>query len=154
MFGISVFQSVLERLREETEATTDDAEDSTGVEMRGFVQGFIVAGSSSTAADGGAVARAYLDMAGEADLLPAPPPPKPVMPEHLTRISPQEIAADIALGEHETPVTLADKRRSFASENHPDRHYPDFRVNATIRMKIANMLIDEALRRLVPHSAH
>jgi hypothetical protein len=39
-------------------------------------------------------------------------------------------------------------RRSFARENHPDRAPEDLRTNATLRMKIANMLIDETIRRL------
>jgi hypothetical protein len=94
------------------------------------------------------VQRAYFDTASDEMLAPPKPLPKPVMPEHLRRIRPEQIAADLALADNETPQGLADKRRRFAAENHPDCHHPDFRANATIRMKIANMLIDEAQRRL------
>jgi hypothetical protein len=43
---------------------------------------------------------------------------------------------------------LLARRRNFARENHPDRAPADLRANATMRMKIANMLIDETIRRI------
>ena len=43
---------------------------------------------------------------------------------------------------------LLARRRSFARDNHPDRAPEDLRINATLRMKIANMLIDETIRRI------
>jgi hypothetical protein len=43
---------------------------------------------------------------------------------------------------------LLARRRAFARDNHPDRAPADLRTNATLRMKIANMLIDETIRRI------
>ncbi|MCV9961429.1 hypothetical protein OIU34_05900 [Pararhizobium sp. BT-229] len=149
MFGMSVFQSVLERLKaEEDEGHTVREEQVPSMSIRGFNQGFVGNLSSSGMADSGSVQRAYFDTASEDMLAPPKPLPKPVMPDHLCRIRPDEIAADLGLTDDETLTGLADKRRRFAAQNHPDRHYQDFRSNATVRMKIANMLIDEALRRL------
>lgn len=150
MFGMSVFQSVLERLKAEEdgeEAARD--EQAAFPSIRGLNAGFVGdLASSGGAAHSGAVQRAYFEMAGDDMLAPPKPLPPPVMPDHLKRLRPEEIAADLGVAEGETQQSLADKRRSFAADNHPDRHHPDFRMNATIRMKIANMLIDEAQRRL------
>jgi hypothetical protein len=148
MFGMSVFQSVLERLKAEEDEDEPPEEERPSAAIRGFNAGFVGNQETSAMAGSGVVQRAYFDTASDEMLAPAKPVPKPVMPEHLRRISPEQIAADLALAEMETQLTLADKRRRFAAENHPDRHAPDYRANATLRMKIANMLIDEAQRRL------
>lgn len=149
MFGMSVFQSVLERLKaEEDEEGPARDEQPTLANRRGLNAGFVGNLAPSGMIDGGAVQRAYFDTASE-DMLAAPKPaPRPVMPNYLSRVRPEQIAADLGLTDMETAMGLTDKRRRFAAENHPDRHHPDFRNNATIRMKIANMLIDEAQRRL------
>ncbi|OLP54324.1 hypothetical protein BJF92_15130 [Rhizobium rhizosphaerae] len=76
---------------------------------------------------------------------PAPPPPPPA---HLLRLSPEEIAGELALSAQDTLESLAAKRRRFARANHPDAHDGAWREAATRRMTIANMLIDEAARRL------
>ncbi len=150
MFGMSVFQSVLERLKaeeDEEEAVRD--EQLASASIRGLNAGFVGNLAPSTGlADSAFVQRAYFDMAGDDMLAPPKPLPAPVMPDYLKRIRPEEIAADLGIAESETQQSLADKRRSFAADNHPDRHHSDFRANATMRMKIANMLIDEAQRRL------
>ena len=87
--------------------------------------------------------------AAEPEPEPAPEPePEPVMPEHLSRIAPAEIAAELAISSADTVHSLGEKRRSFAKANHPDRVLPQFRDNATRRMTLANLLIDEAVRRL------
>ena len=149
MFGMSVFQSVLERLKaEEDEEGAAEDEQAAPATVRGLNGGFVGNLAASGIADSGAVQRAYFDTASEEMLEPPKPRPKPVMPEHLARTCPEQIAADLGLTETETQQGLADKRRRFAAENHPDRHHLEFRANATIRMKIANMLIDEAQRRL------
>lgn len=149
MFGISVFQSVLERLKaEEDEDAATQEELAPSANIRGLNAGFVGNLASSGMADGDAARRAYFDTASDDMLAPPKPAAKPVMPDHLCRIRPEQIASDLGLTDTETPAGLADKRRRFAAENHPDRHHPDFRSNATIRMKIANLLIDEALRRL------
>ncbi|WFU46667.1 hypothetical protein [Sinorhizobium terangae] len=144
MFGMSVFQSVLERLKAEQQdaACDEDAgEQAFRHGMAGFSHGFIVDTSPAiTALD--AVQRAYHELA------PAESMQQPVMPDHLKRTSLAEVAAELALDEQETAISLAAKRRRFAAANHPDRLPADFRANATVRMKLANMLIDEASRRL------
>ena len=70
------------------------------------------------------------------------------MPEHLSRTAPAEIAAELAISAADTVQSLGEKRRAFAKANHPDRVAPQFRDNATRRMTLANLLIDEAVRRL------
>jgi hypothetical protein len=79
----------------------------------------------------------------EAEKSPLPP----VMPAHLGRTSPEAVALELAISSRDTLLTLNDKRRTFAKSNHPDGVDPLFRDKATIRMKIANLLIDEAIRR-------
>ena len=146
MFGMSVFQSVLERLKAEDDDFEEEPE--AAERFRSVAPPFVGDLRSVSAADSGAVHRAYIDTSGDEMLAPPKPLPKPVMPPHLCALRPEDIAADLSLGETETQASLAEKRRNFAARNHPDRHHPDFRANATIRMKIANMLIDEAQRRL------
>ena len=45
-----------------------------------------------------------------------------------------------------TKAQIKDKRRAFARSNHPDRVAEDYRQAATIRMTIANRLVEAALR--------
>ncbi len=148
MFGMSVFQSVLERLKAEEDEAQAGADESSPRSVRGLGPGFVTGSGQTASADHALVYRAYFDTAGDDMLAPALPLAKPVMPDHLARTRPEDIAADLALAESETPASLAAKRRAFAAQNHPDRHSADFRLNATTRMKIANMLIDEAMRRI------
>ena len=46
-----------------------------------------------------------------------------------------------------TKAEIREKRRAFARGNHPDRVGEEFRDAATIRMTIANRLVEAALRR-------
>ncbi|WP_331371878.1 hypothetical protein [Sinorhizobium chiapasense] len=144
MFGMSVFQSVLERLKAEqqTEASNEDVGQVFRHGTARLSQGFIVDTSSAAAAAFDSVERAYRELTPPERAHPL------VMPDHLRRTSLAEVAADLALQEQETVATLAAKRRRFAAANHPDTLAVEFRANATIRMKLANMLIDEASRRL------
>jgi hypothetical protein len=73
--------------------------------------------------------------------------PEPVMPPHLARTALSDIAAELAISPTDTIQSLSDKRRGFAKANHPDRVHPLFRDNATKRMTLANLLIDEAIGR-------
>ena len=148
MFGMSVFQSVLERLKAEDDEGRAPLEEPRMTAVRGLNAGFVGNITATGVANEGVVARAYVDTASDEMLAPPKPLPKPVMPDHLTRIGPREIAAELSFSDTETTTTLSEKRRRFAAVNHPDGHHADFRQNATIRMKIANMLIDEAQRRL------
>lgn len=154
MFGRSVFQSVVERLAAERAAEADD-DAPRAHRVSGLSSGFVREAGVAPATDGRRAEDLYRDLMaedGEAETVappeePAPPEP-PVMPAHLGRISPQEIAEDLALSANDTAAMLAEKRRRFARANHPDGVHEAFRDAANMRMKIANLLIDEALARL------
>ena len=152
MFGMTVFESVLERLkteaREAAEAAGADTPDESGAgAVRGLTSGFAGLGTTGAFVSGAQAAAAYLDLYEEPQPQPAAEP-EPAPPPHLLRIAPAEVADDLALTGRETTEELLARRRSFARENHPDRAPADLRGNATLRMKIANMLIDETIRRL------
>lgn len=153
MFGRSVFQSVVERLAAEQATEGDDDEAPRASRVSGLSSGFIREAGTAPEAGGRRAEDLYRDLMAEevqAEEAAAPPPPEepPVMPAHLSRLSPQEIAADLALSAEDTAATLAEKRRRFARNNHPDGVAEAFREAANMRMKIANLLIDEALARL------
>lgn len=60
----------------------------------------------------------------------------------------QSILVELDLRSGLAPGDLARIRRRFALVNHPDRLPPAFHAQATMRMKIANALIDEAQSRI------
>ncbi|MBY5535211.1 hypothetical protein HFO42_14015 [Rhizobium leguminosarum] len=171
LFGQSVFQSVLERLKAE-DKTDEDAGARAAHRVPGLgtglafdVMAFDVMALDVMALDvmegvsagSHRVGQAYfdnLDLDAAAAIAQGPaaaPPPEPVIPDHLARIAPEEIAAELAIAAADTQQTLNEKRRAFAKANHPDGVAELFRDNANRRMMIANLLIDEAMRRL-PHS--
>ncbi|MDO9414933.1 hypothetical protein [Pararhizobium sp.] len=139
---MSIFQSVLARLDGEEKAEPPENA-APPLSISGLPAGFVV----GTAPDGtGAPASTARTYSGYFD---NEIPSKPViMPPHLGRTAPQEIAEDLAIGSANSLADLGELRRNFARDNHPDGVHADFRVQATTRMKIANMLIDEAARRL------
>ncbi|MDC9834313.1 hypothetical protein [Rhizobium binxianense] len=153
LFGQSVFQSVLERLKAEHE-TEEDTEAPAAHRVSGLGTGLAFDVLEGVSAASQRVGQAYFDnleqeaAAGLVEKPAPPPPPEPVMPDHLTRTAPQEVAAELAISAADTPLTLGEKRRAFARANHPDGVAPPFRDNATKRMMLANLLIDEALRRI------
>ena len=59
---------------------------------------------------------------------------------------PIEIERELAIRPGLSPAQLRRLRRAFAGANHPDRMPWQHREASTIRMQIANRLIDEALR--------
>ncbi|UIJ92143.1 hypothetical protein LZK74_12400 (plasmid) [Sinorhizobium meliloti] len=143
MFGMSVFHSVLERLKaEQAEELTNEARGGWRGTVIGAAPGFIAESSAHAWASRGAVEQAYRALAADERSEPFS------MPDYLKRTSLAEVASELALGEAETALTLAAKRRRFAAADHPDRLPVEARLNATLRMKLANMLIDEALRRI------
>jgi hypothetical protein len=156
LFGQSVFQSVLERL-DAQEAGAGESDGSRSHRIQGLNSSFAAAVREGISAASMRPDQAYIDNlefndVPIADVTPvvesAETEPPPVMPSHLTRTAPEEVAAELAISSADTPHSLSDKRRSFAKANHPDGIAPAFRHNATARMMIANLLIDEALRRL------
>ncbi|OWV80287.1 hypothetical protein ATY77_26080 [Rhizobium sp. R634] len=151
LFGQSVFQSVLERLKAEEEPD-DDAEAPAAHRVSGLATGLAFDVMEGVSAASQRIGQAYfdnleLDAAAVTAAEPAPLP-EPVMPDHLTRTAPAEVAAELAISAADTALTLGEKRRAFARANHPDGVALPFRDNATKRMMLANLLIDEALRRL------
>jgi hypothetical protein len=77
---------------------------------------------------------------------PEPPAP-PLPPDWLGRLSREEIVQDLGIEPSDDREKLQERRRHFARDNHPDRVAADYREAATLRMKIANGLIDEAISR-------
>ncbi len=73
---------------------------------------------------------------------------RPAPREILPPIEPEAIAAELALDDPATAADLGRLRRNFAFANHPDRVAPHLRQRAMIRMQVANMLIDEAQRKV------
>jgi hypothetical protein len=62
--------------------------------------------------------------------------------------SPASIARELGIRPHYALEQLLSIRRRFALRNHPDRAAPDQRDVATVRMSIANRLVDEAIEAL------
>ena len=143
LFGKSLFQSVVERLAEEAEEADDLAHDPA-YRIAGLSSGF-VAESIGTAPTQAFRLDAYLALMP--DERPAVNEP-PVIPNHLLRLTIEEIAEDLGITERDDRQSLAEKRRAFARLNPPDGVKPEFRHKATLRMTAANLLIDQAIRML------
>jgi hypothetical protein len=151
LFKQSLFQSVLDRLDSEEDASEKE---EAAHRIRGLNVSFAatVPGGETPAAH--RPDDAYRDNLGDPVILPElepepePAPQEPIMPEHLSRISREEVAAELAITSEHTREVLQEKRRHFAKVNHPDSVAALFREQATTRMTLANQLIDEAIRRL------
>lgn len=148
LFGKSLFQSAVERLAEEAEEA-DPAPVMSAYRVSGLSSGFVAESVDHAPAEAFRL-DAYLALMPEPMPVPPAAPVKPVMPDHLTRLAIEQIAEDLELKADDDRERLGEKRRAFARHNHPDGHHPDFRDKATTRMKIANLLVDEAIRRLGP----
>lgn len=165
LFGQSIFQSVLDRL--EAEDADAAPEPVVSHRIQGLNSSFAADVRDGVSASSARPDQAYFDnldltaapfqpsappeelpSAPAATAKPAETPAPPVMPVHLARTSPQAVATELAISSKDTLQTLNDKRRAFAKVNHPDGIDPLFRDKATARMKIANLLIDEAIRRI------
>ncbi len=153
LFGQSIFQSVLTRLNREHE---EDEPEETGTEFRilGLGMGF-VSETVDTSPAPGTGTEAYFAFMPDIVELPEPPalqrqetdrPSGSVVPLHLMRLSPEEIAKDLSISQDDTEAVLAEKRRQFAKANHPDLVPEEYRQNANIRMTTANLLIDKAIK--------
>jgi hypothetical protein len=148
ILGQSLFDAVLDRLAEE--AGEDLAPGSVDVEapfggVKGLNTGFIGASIETPLAGGlGRLEDAYFDFTDDERA-----PPQPSREEHrFARLTPQDVAEDLRLSDASSAETLQRLRREFARQNHPDMVGEEWRDQATLRMKIANLLIDEALKRL------
>ncbi len=154
--GLSSFEAVLDRVSHEREDTSTQRSGSWSA-RHGWNSSFIAAGLRaqpwpSREQPGLAASACHNDAL--VPQLPQEPPlqkakPKPTIDTSLfKRLSPEEIAKDLNLLATDTPAELQSKRRRFARLNHPDRTPAEWREAATTRMKIANHMVDEALRRI------
>lgn len=163
LLGQSVFQSVLTRLKDEQEDDEETTPEEADYGIRGLGAGFLTPDGRPAGADAdtGAYFDYLSDWPGATPEVERPEagaptdadkteqlPQAPVMPPHLKRLTEAEIAQDLAISPKDTETALNEKRRQFAKLNHPDRVVPEFRDNATVRMKTANLLIDRALSSL------
>ena len=150
MFGRSVFESVLERLRAEADEAGVSAD--TGASLSGTYRNpsapFAAIGAVAASTSTSHAAEAYRDVFNDGVQEKVDPVAVPGAPPHLLRTAPEDVAADLGLTGMETRAQLVALRRAFARENHPDGVAAELRENATHRMMIANMLLDETLRRL------
>lgn len=153
MFGKSVFESVLERLKAEAAEAPEDAS-HMGEYIRSPTTPFVMPNTDTVSMATDRVAAAYRDFDEDVPVdEPAASAPPPPSPPHLMRTSPEDVAADLGLTGNETSARLAELRRAFARDNHPDGVADELRQNATRRMMIANMLIDETLQRMKVEAA-
>ena len=142
LFGQSVFQSVVERLKLEAEDNPPEDMPTASYKVKGFNSSFVLDSATQDASPPNIHAEAYLDFLAE------PPPakkPEP-MPAYLERTSLADVSDELAIGNDDTVLSLGEKRRNFARLNHPDMVNPEFRTNANLRMTAANLLIDQAIR--------
>lgn len=157
IFGQTIFQSVLERL--EAESAEKAVDELPTMSIRGLNTGFVAAKPGDTTFDDNSDSYSNLHSAyfayqsDDSEVVqtqkPATPDPKPEKPAHLNRLRLAEIARDLDLNRDDTLETLARKRRAFAQENHPDVTASEWRESANVRMKLANLLIDEAQKLLL-----
>lgn len=151
ILGQSLFDAVLDRLAEEQE---DDTPAPASANIRGLNAGFVSASVGIPLPGGeGRLHDAYFDF-GEGQQSSTEPQTEPAFQRlearTFSRLTPQEVAEDLKLSESRSAEALQSLRRAFARQNHPDMVGQEWREQATLRMKIANLLIDEALKRLPP----
>lgn len=163
LFGRSLFDSILTRLdHEQPEEPTTAPEPAFRVNglPAGFVATVEVAESEHRAGDAYRAfqADAVPDFDDDERRLPAGPafdPMEPTerpeaedagMPARFERLTEAQVIEDLGLSPTDDAEVLAEKRRRFARDNHPDRVHPQLRDRATIRMTLANAAVDRAMR--------
>lgn len=142
IFGKSLFETVLDGI--EVEETEDD--EDVPLRRPRVTAHFLTDTSFSDRADARPLGELYEDFGEPAPVEPELPP-SPAPPAWLDRLSEQDVIDDLGLASGMTSAEIRDKRRAFARGNHPDRVIEEFRDAATIRMTIANRLVEAALRR-------
>jgi hypothetical protein len=141
IFGKSVFQSVLDELSSDAEAVPDEeAEPSVDSVVRGPNASFLLAETLDGAENDSPISDLYNDFGADA-------PGLPEVPAWAGRLSIQDVIADLALSGTMNEDELRRRRREFAHGNHPDRVSEVYKDEANTRMTIANMLIDDAIRK-------
>ena len=86
-------------------------------------------------------AASYDEMAAE----PEPAVARPVRAP-LPSLDPADIGRELGIDALRGVAALDAARRKFAFANHPDRVGPELRERAEQRMRVANMLVDQAKR--------
>ena len=69
-------------------------------------------------------------------------------PAGAPSIDPGDIARELNIGAATCLKDLLDARRTFARANHPDRMAMAYRTQSTIRMQVANRLVDDAIAKM------
>jgi hypothetical protein len=92
---------------------------------------------------------ASLSWASEADWLGEPEEAPIVATDVPPSDRPETIAEELGLSQARTEKDLHRARRRFMWRHHPDRNHGLSRDSADRRVAIANMLIDEALEKLI-----
>ena len=142
VFGKSLFETVLDGL--DVEEVDEDQEVS--VRHPRVTAHFLADTSFADRADQRPHSELYEDF-GEPPTNEAELPLSPEPPAWLNRLSEQHVIEDLELAPGMTRSEITNKRRAFARVSHPDRVAEEFREAATIRMAIANRLVEAALRR-------
>jgi hypothetical protein len=143
VFGKSLFETVLDGMDVEEE---EDADEDAPLRRPRVTTPFLADTSLADRADQRPLGELYEDF-GEPEVAEPEATPSPIPPAWLERLSEQDVEADLGLGQAMTSADIKEKRRAFARINHPDRVAEEFREAATIRMTIANRLVEVALRR-------
>lgn len=153
ILGQSLFDAVLDRLAEESEDDLEAMDPPAPLGgIRGLNAGFVSASVGIPLPGGESrLHDAYFDFEDRQPTIGQPqaePPFERLEARTFSRLTPQDVAEDLKLSEARSAEALQSLRRSFARQNHPDMVGEEWREQATLRMKIANLLIDEALKRL------
>jgi hypothetical protein len=105
-------------------------------------------GAGAAAADEPAMAQ-YREMAAALEeVSPRVGAPEEGPSEEEPSVDPDDIARELGIAGIGDTGALARLRRDFAMRNHPDRVPAAQRERAEIRMRVANMLVDEARARI------
>jgi hypothetical protein len=141
VFGKTLFETVLDAI----EVEESDEDEDVPLRRPRVVAHFLADTSFSERPEDRPLGELYEDFGEPAAIEPErPEAPKP--PTWLDRLSEQDVATDLGLASGMTKAEIREKRRAFARISHPDGVAEEFREAATIRMTIANRLVEVALR--------
>jgi hypothetical protein len=143
VFGKSLFETVLDGLEPEEQGEEDAG---PARRMTGLGATLLTGVSANYGPDRGDFADLYSDFGEGLPVFASDAPPQP--PVWLERLSGDEISQELNLSTCTSEADLRERRRSFARNHHPDVVHPYYRGTATIRMTIANRLIDDAIAKL------
>lgn len=146
VFGKSLFETVLDGMELET-PEEDEADEIAPPRHPRVTTPFLADTSFTDRADQRPLGELYEDF-GEPQSDEPAVEAAPEPPAWVDRLSEQEVAADLGLAAGMNRAEIRERRRTFARANHPDRVLEEFRAAATIRMTIANRLVEAALRRV------